>query len=65
MKDVKPWWQSKTIIGAIATVCVSIMGIWEMDAPHEEIEKWIYACGVVVGGIWTMMSRMGAWKKIG
>lgn len=62
----KPWWQSRTIIGAVAAILSAVLGlVLRSDvASSEDIAAILTAAGTVVGGVLAIYGRIKAEKPI-
>jgi hypothetical protein len=63
MTDMKPWWQSKTLWGAIVTIVSSALGLagfelGDMDA--EALTGLLTSLGAALGGIIAIVGRLKA-----
>ena len=68
MTDMKAWWQSKTLWGAIVTIASSILGLaglelGEVDA--ETLTGLLTSLGAAIGGIIAIVGRLKAKSRIG
>jgi uncharacterized membrane protein len=67
MQDVKPWYLSKTIIGAVITVLALVAGVFGYGIGPEEqaaIADYIVTLGGVVGGLLAIYGRVKADKAV-
>lgn len=60
----KPFYKSKTVIGAVAVLVSLILRSAGVDVPQVEIEEALYNLGTFVGTIVTIYGRYVADKKI-
>lgn len=68
MTDIKPWWQSKTLWGAIVTIASSILdlaGLELGDADAEALTGLLTSLGAAIGGIIAIVGRLKAKSRIG
>ncbi|OCW55776.1 hypothetical protein [Hoeflea olei] len=68
MTDIKPWWQSKTLWGAIVTLgsaVIGLVGIDVGDADQEALIELLTAFGAAAGGVITIIGRISAKSRIG
>lgn len=68
MTDMKPWWQSKTLWGAIVTIASSILGLAGLelgDADAEALTGLLTSLGAAIGGIIAIVGRLKAKSRIG
>ncbi|MCZ4288021.1 hypothetical protein [Hoeflea alexandrii] len=68
MTDMKPWWQSKTLWGAIVAIASSVFGLAGLelgDADAETLTGLLTSLGVVLGGIIAIVGRLKAKSRIG
>lgn len=68
MTDMKPWWQSKTLWGAIVAIVSSALGLagfelGDMDA--EALTGLLTSLGAAIGGIIAIVGRLKAKSRIG
>jgi len=67
MQDVKPWYQSKTIIGAVITVLALVAGVFGYGIGAEDqaaLADYAVTLGGVVGGLLAIYGRVKASKDI-
>ena len=68
MNEVKPWYQSKTMWGALVSLAALITGkLFHMDISDQDqltIVDTMTSIGVNVGVILTIWGRVAASKKI-
>ena len=67
MSDVKPWYMSKTIIGAVVTVLALVAGIFGYGIGAEDqaaLADYAVTIGGVVGGLLAIYGRVKASKEI-
>ncbi len=68
MRDVKSWYQSKTIIGGIVAVAAagaSLVGINVHEADQASLTNLIVDGAGVVGGLLAIVGRLTATRSIG
>ena len=68
MTDIKPWWQSKTLWGAIVTIGSSALGLTGLDVGETDREALIElmtALGAAIGGLIAIFGRITAKNRIG
>lgn len=68
MTDMKPWWQSKTLWGAIVTIASSILGLAGLElgeADAETLTGLLTSLGAATGGIIAIVGRLKAKSRIG
>lgn len=68
MTDIKPWWQSKTLWGAIVTIASSALGLagFELgEADAETLTGLLTSLGAALGGIVAIAGRLKAKSRIG
>lgn len=68
MIDTKPWWQSKTLWGAIATIGSAALGLagYELGDADREALTWVLsALGAALGGVIAIIGRIQAKDRIG
>lgn len=72
MINVKPWWQSRAVWGAILTIVSSIglAGIsYDADSNTlviqlDTLTTWVLAAGGPIGGLLALMGRVRAGARI-
>lgn len=67
MQDVKPWYLSKTIIGAVITVLALVAGVFGYGIGAEDqaaLADYAVTIGGVVGGLLAIYGRVKASKEI-
>jgi hypothetical protein len=67
MQDVKPWYMSKTIIGAVVTVLALVAGVFGYGIGVEDqaaLADYAVTIGGVVGGLLAIYGRVKASKDI-
>ena len=67
MTNVKPWYQSKTIIGAVVTVLAMILTAFGYGIGAEDqaaLVDYAVSLGGVVGGLLAIYGRLKASKDI-
>ncbi len=68
MTDIKPWWQSKTLWGAIVTIGSAALGLAGLDlgdADREALVELLTSLGAAVGGLIAIVGRIAARDRIG
>ena len=68
MTDMKAWWQSKTLWGAIVTIASSILGLAGLElggADAETLTGLLTSLGAAIGGIIAIVGRLKAKSRIG
>lgn len=68
MENAKPWWQSKTLWGAIVTLGSGILGLTGLDlsaADREALIGLMTSLGSAIGGIIAFFGRVTAKDRIG
>ena len=68
MTDMKPWWQSKTLWGAIVAIASSVLGLagFELGAVDAEaLTGLLTSLGAAIGGIIAIVGRLKAKSRIG
>ena len=68
MTDIKPWWQSKTLWGALVTLCSAALGLTGLDlgeADREALTGLLTSLGAAIGGIVAIFGRLRARSRIG
>ena len=68
MTDIKPWWQSKTLWGAIVTVASVALGLAGLElgeADAEALTGLLTSLGAALGGIIAIVGRLKAKSRIG
>ena len=68
MTDIKPWWQSKTLWGAIVTIAASALnlaGVDFGDADREGLVELLTTLGAAAGGVIAIVGRITAKSRIG
>ena len=63
----KPFWESKTLMGAAITVLAALGAIFGFDLSEVDqanLVDYLTAIGVAVGGILTVYGRITATEKI-
>lgn len=68
MTDMKPWWQSKTLWGAIVAIASSVFGLAGLEfgeADAEVLTGLLTSLGVALGGIIAIVGRLKAKSRIG
>ncbi|MBU2328755.1 MAG: hypothetical protein KJ755_15630 [Alphaproteobacteria bacterium] len=68
MLDVKPWYQSKTIWGALIAIASPLLGRAGLDvggAEQAEIAEAMTTLAGTVGGLLALYGRLTATKGVG
>ena len=52
------------IWGAVATIIVSVLAVWDITVDHTVILDWLVAGGAFLGGIAALWGRWKATDKI-
>ncbi|MDF1607270.1 hypothetical protein PZ897_03670 [Hoeflea sp. YIM 152468] len=68
MTDIKPWWRSRTLWGAIVTLAASALGLAGIDlgdADREALIDLLSALGATLGGLVAIIGRLAAKHRIG
>jgi hypothetical protein len=68
MTDMKPWWQSKTLWGAVVTIASAVLGLTGLDlaeADREALTGLLASLGAGLGGVIAIMGRIRARSRIG
>lgn len=68
MTDIKPWWQSKTLWGAIVTIISAALGLAGLDlgaADRETLAELLTSLGAALGGVIAIVGRISAKNRIG
>lgn len=68
MDETKPWYLSRTIIGALVSLLCTVGGTVGLSVVPElqgDITEWLLAAGGLVGGALTIYGRIKASKAIG
>lgn len=68
MPDIKPWWQSKTLWGAIVTLVSSALGLAGLDigdADRQALAELLTSLGAALGGVVAIAGRIAAKHRIG
>ncbi|WP_417417477.1 hypothetical protein [Hoeflea sp.] len=68
MTDMKPWWQSKTLWGAVVTIVSAVLGLTGLDiaeADREALTGLLTSLGAGLGGVIAIMGRIRARNRIG
>lgn len=68
MTDMKPWWQSKTLWGAIVAIASSALGLAGFEfteADAEALTGLLTSIGAALGGIIAIVGRLKAKSRIG
>lgn len=67
MSDTKPWYTSKTVWAALATILVSVLGLFRRGVdPHfvEDFSGWAVSASTLVAGAIALYGRVNATKRI-
>jgi len=68
MTDIKPWWQSKTLWGAIVTLASAALGLAGLDlgdADRQALTELLTSLGAALGGVIAIFGRIKAKDRIG
>lgn len=68
MTDIKPWWQSKTLWGALVTIGSAALGLAGLDlgdADREALIELLTSLGAAIGGVIAIFGRIKARSRIG
>lgn len=68
MTDTKPWWQSRTLWGAIVTLASAGLGLAGLDlgnADREALIELLTSLGAALGGVIAIAGRISAKSRIG
>lgn len=68
MTDTKPWWQSKTLWGAIVTLASAALGLAGLDlgdADRQALTELLTSLGAALGGVIAIFGRIKAKDRIG
>jgi hypothetical protein len=68
MTDIKPWWQSKTLWGAIVTLgsaALGLAGLDVLDTDREALIELLTSLGAAIGGLIAVFGRITAKNRIG
>tara|TARA_R110002020_G_scaffold18931_6_gene65450 strand:+ start:1242 stop:1448 length:207 start_codon:yes stop_codon:yes gene_type:complete len=68
MTDIKPWWQSKTLWGAIVTLGSASLGLAGLDlgeTDREALIELLTSLGAALGGVIAIFGRVTAKSRIG
>lgn len=68
MTDIKPWWQSKTLWGAIVTIGSAVLGLTGLDlgeTDREPLTGLLTSLGAAIGGMIAIFGRIKAKNRIG
>ena len=68
MHDIKPWWQSRTLWGAIVTIASAALGLAGLDlgdADREALIELLTSLGAALGGVIAIVGRITAKNRIG
>jgi hypothetical protein len=57
----KPWWQSRTIIGAAAAILATVLGmVFKAEIPNEDVTELLLGLAAVVGSALAIYGRIKA-----
>lgn len=64
--DTKPWYQSSTILAALATGIIALLGIFKINLTdfHQEITDALLSLGAIAGTVLTILGRLNASKPV-
>ncbi|MDP2121747.1 MAG: hypothetical protein Q8K28_17765 [Hoeflea sp.] len=68
MTDIKPWWQSKTLWGALVTLGSAALGLAGLDmgdADRDALIDLLTSLGAAIGGVIAIFGRIAARSRIG
>ena len=68
MIDIKPWWQSRTLWGAVVTIVSATLGLLGYDlaeADREALSGALTSLGAALGGLIAIVGRLKATNRIG
>lgn len=68
MTDIKPWWKSKTLWGAIVTIGSAALGLAGLELGETDREALIdlmTSLGAAIGGVIAIFGRVTAKSRIG
>lgn len=68
MTDLKPWWQSKTLWGAIVTLISAALGLAGLDIADSDravLVDLLTSLGAATGGVIAIIGRISARNRIG
>ncbi|KGF68214.1 hypothetical protein LL06_17750 [Hoeflea sp. BAL378] len=68
MTDIKPWWQSKTLWGALVTLGSAALGLAGLelgDADRQALVELLTSLGAALGGVIAIFGRVTAKSRIG
>ena len=67
MTDIKPWWQSRTLWGAVVTIVSAILGLAGVElgeADRGSLVELLASLGAAVGGVIAILGRLQAKQRI-
>ncbi len=64
MTDIKPWWQSKTLLGAMITLASALLGLLGYEFGEADREA-LTGLLTSLGGIVAIIGRFKAKNRIG
>lgn len=67
MDEIKPWYQSKTVWGAVitlASMAAAVAGIEVSDPDRQALADFLVVAGGAVGGILSLVGRLVARGRI-
>jgi uncharacterized membrane protein len=68
MDTTKPWWQSKTLWGALVTLVAAGFGLFGIDladTEREALTEMMTSLGAAIGGLIAIFGRISARSRIG
>lgn len=68
MTDIKPWWQSKTLWGALVTIASGLFGLFGLDLGETDraaLVDLLTSLGAALGGVIAIIGRIMARDRIG
>lgn len=61
----KAWWQSRTIIGAVAAIAATVLGaVLKTELPQEDVAEMLFAAATVAGSVLAIYGRVKASRPI-